>query len=254
MKQSKENKARNIVRVNLNGEITYMTSAAYAEFRLQLSTGDFHVHKAVRLKKLPKSVPTYKVREAVDFNPRIKYPTVELIIEAYRDADQSAEEYSESEESPLAEFVSSFCYGEIDISQIIDHARFADETVELLKAHWNRFGRKTTLDLLESVSELQLGDIYYRDGEICSGVIGEQEHQVDETLAEAYQTLSPEEKLRVQRESGAGIISSSQDNGRFIYTSDDYSRWIMIADEEALTRKLKRALKGAVSLKAVSHE
>lgn len=254
MKKTKENKSRNIVRVNLNGEIIYMTSEAYAEFRLQLSSGDYAVHRAVRLKKLPKSVPTYRVRDAVYYNPRLQYPTVESIIEAYRDADQWAEDYTENEESPLAEFVESFYYGEIDISQIIDHARFADETVNLLKAHWNHFGRKETIDLLESVSELQLGDIYYRDGEVCSATIGEQEHQVDDTLAEAYQTLTPEEKLRVQRESGAGLFSSSKDDGRFIYTSDDYSRWIMVADEEALTRKLKRALKGAVSLKAVSHE
>jgi hypothetical protein len=122
-----------------------------------------------------------------------------------------------------------------------------------LKSFNEQFGRKALLELLAKHSELTYGNIYYQDGELCSATLGEQEHQVDDTLAEAYQTLTPAEKERVMRESGAGLFSSSKDNGQSIYTSNDYSRWIMIADEESLCRALKRALKGA-SVKAVSNE
>ena len=244
-------KTQTIVRVTLNGEKIYMTKEAYAEFRLQLSTGDFHTHTVKELKRRPRDVRPWQVRDAIYYNPRIQYPTVESIIEAYRDADISAEEYAESEESPLAELVSSFFCGDIHLSQILDQARLEDETVALLKSYDSRFGNKKLIDLLSSVSVLEYGDIYCRAGEIISVTIGEQEHQVDETLAGAYQTLTPEEKLRVQEESGAGIFSSSRDDGRFIYTSDDYSRWIMIADEKTLVRKLKRALNIRSKLKAV---
>jgi hypothetical protein len=239
-----------IIQVSLNGEIQYMTEVAYQEFRLTLSTGDFHVHKARRLKRLPKSIPSYRVRDAEYFNPRIKYPTVESIIEAYTNEDASAEEYSESEDSSLADFVSSLFYGEIGRTQLLESARFEDETVELIKAFSG--STKELFEIIESVSELRRVDIHVRDGEFCSATIGEQEHQVDDILAEAYQTLTAEEKLRVQNESGAGLFSSSRDDGRFIYTSDNYSRWVMIADEEALQRKLKRAAKTA--LNAVSNE
>lgn len=45
---------KNIVKVDLNGEKLYFTPAAYKEFRLSLSTGDFHCHKATRIKRAPK--------------------------------------------------------------------------------------------------------------------------------------------------------------------------------------------------------
>jgi hypothetical protein len=232
-----------IIEVSLSGAKHYMTKEAYAEFRLQLSTGDFHTHKTRELKRLPKGVSSWQVRDAVYYNPRLKYPTVESIIKAYQAEDQFAEDYTKSEESPLAEFVSSFFYGDADLTQILDTCRFEAETVDLLKAYDKKHSLKDLHDLLASVSELQRETIYYQDGEILSATIGEQEHQVDDTLAEAYQTLSAEDKERVMQESGAGIFSLSRNDGRFIYTSDNYHRWIMLADEEALVKKLKRALK-----------
>lgn len=229
------------VRVNLNGEILYMTVEAYKEFTLTLSTGDFHTHKKQYLKKLPKSVPSWRVRNAEYYNPRIQYPTVESIIAGYKNEDASAEEYAVSEDSPLAEFVSSFCYHELTLDQMLEHCRLEDATIELIKSYHSKLGLKALHTILEENSELQLVDIWYQDGEICSATIGEQEHQVDDTLAEAYQTLSPEDKERVERESGAGI--PSRGDGRWIYTSHDYERWIMLADEQKLCRKLKRAMK-----------
>lgn len=242
-------KTKQVFQVSLNGEITYMTPEAYQEFRLQLSTGDFACHKVRRLKRLPKSVPSYMIRDAIYFNPRLAYPTVESIIEAYSNEDKSAEEYSESEDSPLADFVSSFYYGEASLTQILDSARFEDETVDLLKRLEGLSGIKAVYDALRASSELTLGTIYYRDGEFLGATVGEHEHQVDDTLAEAYQTLSPEEKERVRRESRAGISSG---DGSFIYTSDDYSRWIMVADEEKLQRRLKKMIKAAQKIGATN--
>jgi hypothetical protein len=45
---------KNVVRVDLNGETLYFTPAAYNEWRLSLSTGDFHVHKSKRIKRAPR--------------------------------------------------------------------------------------------------------------------------------------------------------------------------------------------------------
>ena len=45
---------KNIVKVELSGHVEYFTPAAYKEWRLSLSTGDFHTHKAKRVKKAPR--------------------------------------------------------------------------------------------------------------------------------------------------------------------------------------------------------
>ena len=232
-----------ILKVESSGETLYMTKEAYGHYRLTLSTGDFHTHKAKELKRLPKGVQPRSVQQAEDINPRINYPTVESIIEAYNAEDEFAEAYAESEDSPLAEFVSSFFYGEAAFSQILDAARLEEETADLLKRFHEAKGLKATHGLLESVSELRLADMYYQDGEILSVTIGEQEHQVDDRLSNAFQTLTDDEKARVIKETSAGIFSNSRNDGRFIYTSHDYSRWVMVADEAKLVRKLKRELK-----------
>lgn len=53
---------KNIVKAELSGEVFYFTPAAYKEWRLSLSTGDFHTHKATRVKRAPKNNP------AIDLN------------------------------------------------------------------------------------------------------------------------------------------------------------------------------------------
>jgi hypothetical protein len=49
-------KLNHMVEVELNGETNKMTERAYDEWTLQLSTGDFHVHKAVFLSKKLKQI------------------------------------------------------------------------------------------------------------------------------------------------------------------------------------------------------
>lgn len=238
---------KTIIKVTLNGETQYMTPEAYSHYRLTLSSGDFGAHTTKEIKKLPKGV--WSALRPKDINPRVLYPTVESIIEAYNHEDERAENYSESEDSPLAEFVSSFFYGKVSLAQILKSARLEDDTVDLMKTYESQAGMGALIDVLKETSELELADMFYQDGELLSAHIGEQEHQVDEYLSAAYQTLTPEEKERVQKESSAGILSSSLNNGEFIYTCADYSRWIMVADENKLKRKLKRLIKTSPRVK-----
>lgn len=226
------------VKVTLNGEVNYYTLKGYEEFRLTLSTGDFAVHKALKVKNLPRKVSQWSVIDENDVNPRLLYPTLDSIVEGYDDEDTSAEEYSKSEDSPLAEYVASFGYGEGDISGMINNAELSDDVKTALKAYLKQHGRESTLDLLERYSTLDRCNIYLRDGEIYSATIGEQEHQVRKELSAAFQTLTPEEKDYVIKHTKAGIFSSSRNSGEFIYTSDDYHRWVMIADEESLAEEL----------------
>lgn len=46
--------AKNVIKVELSGEKLYFTPVAYKEWRLSLSTGDFHCHKHTRIKRAPK--------------------------------------------------------------------------------------------------------------------------------------------------------------------------------------------------------
>src|SRR3990167_10958190 len=168
------------VKVSGIGDVQYFTPEGYAAFKLTLSTGDYAVHLPTYVKHLPKGV--YRAQNAFDVDPRLKYPTIESIIEAYNAEGTSADESNESEDCPLAEYISSFCYGKADASDVIKNADFMPETIEALQSFETIHGKKPLFDLLERHSQLRHMDIYCTSGELCSANIGETEHQPDDYL------------------------------------------------------------------------
>lgn len=221
-------KSKSFIEVTLNGQKSYYTPKGYAEFRLTLSTGDFHVHTSRKLKRLPKGV--WRAEDAEDVNPRLKYPTLESIIEAYNNEGKFADEYQESEDCPLADWVQSFQYGEAQVDDIFRNAELEDDTISALKSFYKIHGKKPLFDLLERHSSLSHESIYLVDGEILSANIGESEHQPDDYLIDAFNTLTPAEKDQVRRSVRECYVSESG----WVYVSDNYHRWVLVCNEETL--------------------
>ena len=153
--------------------------------------------------------------------------TIAQIIEQYQDFAAWAEEYDFSEDSSLADFVSSFGYGEASLADLLSSARISDETRELLSS----LDSKLALKALRKHSELRLVGVHYEDGEVFSATIGETEHQPDDELLKAFLKLSLKSREKV-----SGAVSDAYLNTEtgLLYAGDDYQRWVMVLDEEAL--------------------
>lgn len=152
---------------------------------------------------------------------------------------ESAEEYASSEESPLAEFVGDMFYGEVDASQI-NLSRCSDEAADAVKALIKRTPKNWRSRLREFCELVHVPDIYYRDAEILSARIGEQEHQIDSSMevVEKIKRLSPEEFEEIKNEF-LGSRCKQTDRDFWFYTVHDYERFALVLDEEALLKAVQ---------------
>lgn len=178
----------------------------------------------------------------------MKQSNYEKVKEFLQDITASAEEYSVSEESPLAEFVSEMFYNEIDETQIsLD--RLETETADAVKRLIKRNPKNWRSKLREHCELIHVPDIYYRDSEILSATIGEQEHQLelDDEQRKLFKELTPEEFEKIKCEF-LGLRSKQTDDSFWFYTVHDYERFALILDEESFLEQYGRGLK------AVSNE
>ena len=166
-------------------------------------------------------------------------PQYEEVRAALQDITDSAEEYATSEESPLADFLDGMYYGEVDSSQI-DLSRLSDEAATAVTALIKLNPKSWRSDLRDMCDLIHVPNMYYRDGEILSCQIGEQEHQIDSSMevVAKIKALSPEEFESIKNEF-LGSCSKQTDRDFGFYTAHDYERFALILDEEKILGSTK---------------
>lgn len=173
----------------------------------------------------------------------MKSPKLSLydqVKEELENITKGAEDYSISEESPLAEFLSDMFYAEVDDSQIY-FGELSDEAAAALKDLIKRNPRSWR-EKVRNLCELEyIPNIYRRDGEILSVHIGEQEHQIDSSMdvVKKIQKLSPDDFESIKNEFLGSRTKQTDDNFWF-YTVHDYERFALIIDEDKLLKAVKK--------------
>lgn len=164
---------------------------------------------------------------------------LEQVKEELESITQSAEDYVQNEDSPLAEFINDLFYGEVPASQL-DYSRLSDENAEALKKLIKRYPKNWRSKVREVCELVYVSDMYYRDNEILNAQIGEQEHQIDSSMdiVKKIQALSAEDFEQIKNEF-LGSRSKQTDRDFWFYTSHDYERWALIVDEELLLKAVQ---------------
>ena len=140
---------------------------------------------------------------------------------------EEADEYVQQEDSIYAEYAADFGYGDgrIDLDAI------SPDMQDTIKTIAKSMSRTELLAMLIECCELTyVPNMYTRDNELYSVIIGETEHQLSDEAWEQYQKCSGQQFGDLQRY--AGIYSSCKrtDSSGMFYGSHDYERWAMIFD------------------------
>lgn len=152
-------------------------------------------------------------------NSRPRMKKVNALIKAIQAEEKYCEEYSTSEDSCLADYVSGFGYGEGEVSyEYVD-----DEVKETLNSliATNQNWRRLVLEFCE----VKLVGIHYEDNAIFGATIGEQEHQLGDEVLDAFNGLNEVEQKLV-------VDATYIRNGQWIYTSHYYDRFVLVLDAE----------------------
>ncbi len=148
---------------------------------------------------------------------------VNKLIAKIERAVEGCEEYAESTDSCLAEFCSDFGYGEGDLSFEYMEDDIKETVVALSKTNEN------WRSLILPFCSVELHGIHYVDNAVFSVTIGEQEHQLDELDAEVSKLNETEQKIIRDK--------TYMKPGGWVYTSHNYSRFVLVLDVEAFTEK-----------------
>lgn len=145
------------------------------------------------------------------------------LVEELNECAEQCEEYDESEDCCLAEYISDLGYNECqyETKHLTDEARAILENLSAKDA------RQAVLDC----SHVELVNEFYQVNEVFSGHLGEQEHQLDNELSNKITALKPEEFQYLAKHAACYISDTNKD---LIYINHGFDRWVLIVDEEKL--------------------
>ncbi len=160
----------------------------------------------------------------------VRQDNIKSIIEAYNNEATWADEYyCTNEDSPLAEYVSDWGYGENvsygDMVKAIDD----EDCLEVIQKLESKLSQDEIMSLVLENCNVSTSDIYINNNEIYGCNVGECEHQPNDELLAQYAALTDNEKKQVQENVSEGYVSDSG----WLYIGDDYTRWVSILDVDA---------------------
>ncbi len=163
---------------------------------------------------------------------------IQILAEKLDNEARFCSDYALSEDSPVAEFVQSFGYGdgEMDLDGLDDDIR---DQVYKLKSF---LSRESFRKVMESCCALEFGDSYRVENTIYAMEIGETEHQIDDL---GLRKLTKQDRELVRKACTEAYLGDSD----CIYTNHSGDYWRMILDVDKFQEKYNSILKSRPSQK-----
>lgn len=171
---------------------------------------------------------------------------LDAIVERIDAEGKWADEYQESEDSPVADYV-TWGWSEGDVGELARRAEGDADLAPLVQlARSKGVVGKALAALLADASELELiHGTYRRDREIFGLSIGESEHELSEEVNAEVAKLTDAEFEYVQRRADYYVSRCTYGSATpnlhvpaYLHTSHYYDRWSLVCDADRLSEAL----------------